>query len=105
MKEIVQYAFVDKNGIVLTTMSNRDSALCSLYYIEGRTIVKLTGQMPEPKKPRMLAPALLVNAFRVELSKCLYASEEEAIDAIGKDLFHSWPAVPNADGFYSLVEE
>jgi hypothetical protein len=58
----------------------------------------------EPKKPRLLAHALLNDIGHVELSCCLYASEKEARDVIG-DSFISWPAVANAEGFYSVEEK
>jgi hypothetical protein len=59
--------------------------------------------MPEPKKPRRLAPALAKwhEKTRIELTLTLYESEEAARKDIGK-CFISWPAVANAEGFYSV---
>jgi hypothetical protein len=59
---------------------------------------------PEPKKPKLLAPALLSDIGHVEMSCYLYASEQEARDTLG-DSFISWPAIPNKDGMYEVLSE
>ena len=101
-REIVRWAIVDEGEEILgATYDSERDALTSLEYVKGCTLVKLTGTLPEPKKPRLLAPALLNDVGLPELSCCLYASEKEAREEIGTS-FISWPAVPNAEGFYSL---
>jgi hypothetical protein len=102
MKEIVRWAIVDDdNGTVYTSFSHEKEAVASIYTSTGRSIVKLTGQMPEPKKPRLLAPCLYNSGKGIWVSASLYESEQEA-KAIWKDQFVSWPAVANKDGFYEV---
>jgi hypothetical protein len=57
----------------------------------------------EPKKPRLLAPAFVKweKSDHPELTAELYESEEIARKEVGK-FFLSWPAVANAEGFYSV---
>ena len=50
-REIVRWAVVDDDdGTVYNSFSHEKDAVTSIYNSTGRTIVKLTGQMPEPKK-------------------------------------------------------
>jgi hypothetical protein len=67
--------------------------------ITGGTVVKLTGELP--KKPKLLAPALINVCGSLGVSSTLYSSEEEAREEL-HDMVVAWPAVPNADGFYSV---
>jgi hypothetical protein len=69
----------------------------------GGTVVKLMGQMPEPKKPKMMAPALAYFCGQHQVSSNLYSSEMQARNEL-RELFVSWPAVPNKDGFYEVME-
>ena len=105
MKEIVKYAVVTPKGDCVAIFDGEDEVRASGYYLDTVTIVKLTGQMPEPpKKPRLMAPALLSDIGHVEMSCYLYASEQEARDTLG-DSFISWPAIPNKDGMYEVLSE
>ena len=62
MKEIVQYAIVDKNGLVHATTQCKEAAEHSMYFQKEHTIVKLTGQMPEPKKMKRIAQHVLLSS-------------------------------------------
>jgi hypothetical protein len=55
----------------------------------------------EPKKPRLLAHAIRKQCGMYSLSTNMYDSEDSARKVL-LGTFHSWPAVPNAEGFYSL---
>ena len=52
MKEFALYAIVTPEGECPASYASEKAALCSKHYTDGCTIVKLTGQMPEPKKLR-----------------------------------------------------
>jgi hypothetical protein len=54
-KEIVRWAIVELAGSFVMTFPTKESAECSSFYKDGCTIVKLTGQMPEPKKMKRVA--------------------------------------------------
>lgn len=101
MKEIVRYAIVDDTGIVMACSAREEDAVYSRCNRAGCSIVKLVGQMPEPKKPRLMAPAMMLVCHQVSVSVAIFSSEKEARDTL-KDLFFSWPAVPNADGYYEV---
>ena len=109
-KEIVRWAIVDENGIVMACSASEDDAVYSRQHRAGCTIVKLVGTLPEPpKKPRRLAPALLrrLGGKRIFVTEELYTTEQEAQDdAAGSPglVFIAWPAVPNKDGFYEVPE-
>ena len=60
--------------------------------------------VPEPKKPKLMAPALMGMGVSVGVSVSLFSSEKEAREELGNS-FLSWPAVANAEGFYSLEGE
>jgi hypothetical protein len=50
MKEFVRWAIVGKDGGFVASFPTKESAECSLYNKNFCTIVKLSGQIPEPKK-------------------------------------------------------
>jgi hypothetical protein len=58
--------------------------------------------VPEPKKPKLLAPCLCKSVGNIWISNKIYESKEAAINDIGTTYFISWPAVPNAEGFYTV---
>lgn len=56
MKEIVRYAIVDdETGVVYNSFAHKQEAITSVYYKSGRTIVKLVGEIPEPKRMKKMA--------------------------------------------------
>jgi hypothetical protein len=63
MKEIVCYAVVDGGNFITACASEKQAqdVLTSIEYVKGCTIVKLTGQMPEPKKMKKVASYLYMN--------------------------------------------
>ena len=101
--EIVRYAIVGETGIVLACTACESAALTSMYFAQGCTIVKMVGEIPKPKKPKLMAPCLHMCGDRIGISGGLLESEQEA-KAIWKDQFVSWPAVANAEGFYEVME-
>jgi hypothetical protein len=105
MKEIVRWAIITPLGDCVATYDSEDAALNSGYYLDLVKIVKLTGTLPEQKKPRLLAPAFVKweKSDHPELTAELYESEEVARKEFGKH-FISWPAVANAEGFYSVED-
>jgi hypothetical protein len=59
--------------------------------------------IPEKKEPKLMAPAIIceIGSKYCKLSGCLFESEAEAKECYG-NTFISWPAVPNAEGFYAV---
>jgi hypothetical protein len=57
----------------------------------------------ETKKPRLLAPALVCYCGQFQVSSNLYSSEMQARNEL-REMFIAWPAVANAEGFYSVEE-
>jgi hypothetical protein len=55
MKEFALYAIVTPEGECPASYASEKAALRSKHYTDGCTIVKLTGQMPEPKKMKKVA--------------------------------------------------
>jgi len=79
MKEIVRYGIINEYGEFLTTQPCVDLALTSNLYKKGCTIVKLTGQMPEPK--RMEKVALFVyqdRAYTYRMCSMMMRTEKQA---------------------------
>lgn len=77
---------------------------CCIYGDAERDLI---AEWEEPKKPKLMAPAIVrwnrEEVSRFELSSYLYENEKTAKTEL-KDHFHSWPAVPNAEGFYRVKE-
>ena len=57
----------------------------------------------EPKKPRLLAPAIYKAVGRILISCKIFESEEAAREDLGSS-FISWPAVANKDGYFEVEE-
>jgi hypothetical protein len=55
MTEIVRYAIVNESGDIEVFCLSEETALTSRHNKTGRSIVKLVGQMPEPKKMKKVA--------------------------------------------------
>lgn len=55
----------------------------------------------EPKKPRLLAHAIRKQCGMYSLSMNMYDSEDSARKVL-LGTFHSWPAVPNKDGYFEV---
>jgi hypothetical protein len=103
MMEIVRYAICNEDGEVYGSYEVENNAVCSPSFKKGCTIVKMVGQLPEQKKPKLMAPCLCKSSLgRIMLSERLFESEAEAKDIIVG--FISWPAVANAEGFYSVED-
>ena len=58
----------------------------------------------EPKPPKLMAPAFFKCGTGVYVSGILFSSTEDAIDRVIGDLI-AWPAIPDANGFYSVPQE
>jgi hypothetical protein len=101
-KEIVRYAIVDDCRDIIGQFHTEKEAATSFHLTAGRTIVKLTGQMPEPKKPKIMAHAIRKQCGMYSLSTNMYDSEDSARKVL-LGTFHSWPAVAK-DGFYEVPE-
>lgn len=58
----------------------------------------------EPKPKVLKAPAFIhFGKDGIQISGLIYGSEQEAMKS-HPDNFHSWPAIPNAQGFYEVPE-
>lgn len=59
----------------------------------------------EPKPPKLMAPCIYgsTHSARLEVSGTLYSSMEEAKKEFA--VVRQWPALPNANGFYSIEQE
>ncbi len=66
MKEIVRWAIVTPLGDCVATYDSEDAALNSGYYIDLVKIVKLTGQMPEPKKLRKCRHEIWIKPCKID---------------------------------------
>ena len=56
MTEIVRYGILDGvTGYIKGLFMSENEAITNLNYLEGCTIVKLVGQMPEPQKMKKVA--------------------------------------------------
>lgn len=56
MKEIVRYGILDNvTGYMKGLFMSENEAITDLNYLKGCTIVKLVGQMPEPKRMKKVA--------------------------------------------------
>jgi hypothetical protein len=71
-------------------------------YIDSDTQNDLISEWEEPKKPKLMAPALAFYDNHFVVSNGLYSSEMQARNEL-RELFRAWPAVPK-DGFYEAVE-
>lgn len=58
---------------------------------------------PEPKKPRLLAPAMYHTDEQWVLGRTLFGSKKEAREYHG-DRKVIWPAVANKDGYFEVPE-
>ena len=94
MKEIVKYAVVTPKGDCVAILDGEDEVRASGYYLDTVTIVKLTDQMPEPKKMKKVAQYVYTNIHL----KSIYSSdslhtEEEAKQRCAKegDKLIKWP--------------
>jgi len=66
-------------------------------------LLDLISEWEEPKKPKLMAHAIRKQCGMYSLSTNMYDSEKAARDIL-LGTFHSWPAVPNADGMYEVKE-
>ena len=80
MKEIVRYAVVDDDdGTVYSSFfSSERDAVTSIYNSRGRSIVKLVGTLPEPKKMKKVASYLYQDDSGRVFQANQLATEEEA---------------------------
>jgi hypothetical protein len=102
MKEIVRYAICTEFGDILRICPTEEVAKTEIDYRHRLMIVKMVGQMPELKKPRLLAPAIYKAVGKIWISNKIYGGEEAAREDLGSS-FISWPAVAN-EGFYEVPE-
>jgi hypothetical protein len=72
-------------------------------YIDSDSPDDLISEWEEPKKPKLMAPALAFYDNHFVVSNGLYSSEMQARNEL-RELFRAWPAVPNKDGFYEVEE-
>jgi hypothetical protein len=72
-------------------------------YIDSDSPDDLISEWQEPKTPKLMAPAILKTCEEFSVSLNLYSSEKEAREYY-HDALVSWPAVPNKDGFYEVME-
>jgi len=104
-KEIVIYAVFNKNGGHVESHSSLDIALVDIKnrpstYGNNYTIVKMVGQLPTG--PKLMAPALINICGGIGVSGKLYSSEKEAREEL-HGMVVAWPAVPNKDGYYEVL--
>jgi hypothetical protein len=71
-------------------------------YINSDSPDDLISEWEEPKKPKLLAPAIAKLNNKYFISDIIFESEKEAMDYYREE-FVSWPAVPK-DGFYEIGE-
>ncbi len=103
-KEITIWCLVCAEGTVRATYSTYEAALKYLHRRPDRRIVKLTGEVPpEPKKPKLMAPALAYFCGQHQVSSTLFSSEMQARNEL-REMFRAWPALPNKDGYYEVME-
>jgi hypothetical protein len=102
MKEIVRYAICTEFGDILRICPTEEVARKEIDYRHRLMIVKMVGQMPEPKKPKLMAPCLFMDGNLIRVSSFLFENETE-VKKVYVD-FISWPAVPNADGMFEVSE-
>jgi hypothetical protein len=72
-------------------------------YIDSDTQNDLISEWEEPKKPKLLAPAIVKTCGEFSVSLKIYSSEKEAMEHLNT-MFVSWPAVPNEGGFYKVMK-
>jgi hypothetical protein len=77
-KEIVRYAIVDENGIVMACSASEDDAVYSRCNRAGCTIVKLVGTLPEPKKMKKVAQYTYMTSLNSIFTSGRLHTEEEA---------------------------
>jgi hypothetical protein len=93
MKDINTYAVVDENGVCYSFHGREVDAIKATVETKACTIVKLTGQMPEPKKMKMVA----LFAYRSQMGDLAvsdYLRTEEEAKRTCKDNRHTllqWP--------------
>jgi len=68
-------------------------------YLGSATHNDLMSEWEEPKKPKLMAPALAYYDNHFVVSNGIYSSEMQARNEL-REMFRAWPAVPNEDGFY-----
>lgn len=93
MTEIVRYGIIDEGGVFLTTASSESLALTSSYYKQGCTIVKLVGQLPEPKRMKKVALFAYRNTSGNVYVGCRLFTEVEAKERCNSDgdTLIKWP--------------
>jgi hypothetical protein len=72
-------------------------------YIGSDSPDDLISEWEEPKKPKLMAPAIAFYDNHFVVSNGLYSSEMQARNEL-RELFRAWPAVPNEGGFYEVDE-
>jgi hypothetical protein len=100
MKTIEAWAVVRESGNILVYTESEARRYAKECF---GTAVKLTGEVPEPKKHKLMAPALAFYDNHFVVSNGLYSSEMQARNEL-REMFRAWPAVQNADGFYEVME-
>lgn len=99
--------FLDDRGnewiFGVSSFGNKDGAIVSIGW--GNSGFVLTCPLIPPKQKRKMWPAFSYSMSRttVGLSWLLYENEADARQDLKRD-FHSWPAIPNSDGSYSIED-
>jgi hypothetical protein len=87
------------NGVWFSNQWRCDGTI----YIDSDTQEDLMSEWEEPKKPRLMAPAIAFYDNHFVVSNGLYSSEMQARNEL-REMFRAWPAVPNEDGFYAISD-
>jgi len=92
--ELVRYAIVDDvNGDIKSLCQSENEAVTNLTYIKGRSIVKMVGEIPEPKKMKKVALYVRKNQ-RGDIIVGDYMLTEEAAKEAATEMGHQlvqWP--------------
>lgn len=63
----------------------------------------------KPKKPKLLAPAIVLSTDGIRVPQVLFSTIEEATEYCHRYYAKAekviWPAIPNKDGYYEIPED
>ena len=93
MKEIVKYAVITPKGDCVAILDGENEVRASGYDLDLVAIVKLTGQMPEPKRMKKVAQYVYLTILKSIFTSGRLHTEEEAKQRCAKegDKLILWP--------------
>lgn len=100
---------------LFAVMVTNDKGYVGAYKVnkEGISLTSPTSSAPDtilkPKKPKLLAPAIVLSTDGVRVPQVLFSTIEEATEYCHRYYAKAekviWPAIPNKDGYYEIPEE